>query len=98
MPARGVAACSNGPRRANKPAKLKGALYSSVVLAWEHNGMYNSFWLAGLLLKLTEGKLVDSSGIVHENQLFQHAMAIPSRIYPYSSDQGNQSRLGPTAT
>ena len=68
MPARGVAACSNGPRRANKSAK--GALYSSVVLAWEHNGMYNSFWLAGLLLKLTEGKLFDSSGIVHENQLF----------------------------
>ena len=35
---------------------------------------------------------------VSVKQLIQHATAIPSRTYPFSSDQGSQTGLGSTST
>ena len=37
-------------------------------------------------------------GCVTVKQLVQHATAIPSRTYPFSSDQGSQTGLGSTST
>ena len=36
--------------------------------------------------------------VVTEKQLAQHATVIPSRTYPFSSDQGSQTGLGSTNT
>ncbi|KAL3132753.1 hypothetical protein ABBQ32_14225 [Trebouxia sp. C0010 RCD-2024] len=36
--------------------------------------------------------------LVLEKQPIQHATAIPSRTYPFSSDQGSQTGLGSTST
>ena len=58
--------------------------------------MYNSLWSAGLLL--THSKPVAWCGCVPRKQPVQHATAIPSRTYPFSSDQGSQTGLGSTST
>ena len=54
--------------------------------------MYNSFWSAGLLLT------VAWCGSVSSEQLVWHATAVPSRTYPFSSDQGSQTGLGSIST
>ena len=58
--------------------------------------VYNSLWSAGLLL--THSKPVAWCGCVPKKQHVQHATAIPSRTYPFSSDQGSQTGLGSTST
>ena len=59
-------------------------------------GVYNSFWSAGLLL--TQGKPGAWCGSASREQLVWHATAIPSRTYPFSSDQGSQTGLGSIST
>ena len=40
----------------------------------------------------------DSTVYIMVEQVVQHATAIPSRKYPFSSDQGSQTGLGSTST
>ncbi len=42
--------------------------------------------------------MLDSTLYTMVEQLTQHATAIPSRKFPFSSDQGSQTGLGSTST
>ena len=54
---------------------------------YSHSGLDQSLLLGHGLLDLVQAK-----------QVFLHATAIPSRTYPFSSDQGSQTGLGSTST
>ena len=57
--------------------------------------------LHGWLLACIAGRQVGcqpTCSVVTVKQLEQHATAIPSRTYPFSSDQGSQTGLGSTST
>ena len=49
-------------------------------------------------LSLTRGRTVYWCASDHVKLLSLHATAIPSRTYPFSSDQGSQTGLGSTST
>ena len=53
--------------------------------------------LVGWML-LTKGKPGAWCGSASREQLVWHATAIPSRTYPFSSDQGSQTGLGSIST
>ena len=64
-------------------------------------GMRCMLWCGHQLLACIAGRQAGCQAlcsVVTVKQPMQHATAIPSRVYPFSSDQGSQTGLGSTST